>query len=468
MLTEKDYHKIIARRDPRWDGRFYFGVKTTRIYCRPVCPARPKPENIVIFRSAGEAERAGYRACLRCRPDFAPGNKTLFGTAGSVARAMRLIDSWTGDDLNVEALASSLGMTARHLRRLFDEHLGASPVEIIATRRLHFARQLLTQTNRPVAEIAAASGFRSVRRFNEAFKASFRRRPTDVRRGVRVAGSAETLRLRIPVRPPFDWKNTLAYLKRHETGGLERVDADSYTRYVPHGRAFARVRVTFDAKSPSLIVDSRGFALTDLRPVLLRLKSVFDADHNPAGLPKSAKGIRVPGGFDAFETAVAIVLGQLISTAQAKAKMDALVARFGRPAGADEDGFAVVGFPAPSVLRDAPVEEIGIPRMKARAIRALARLAERGGLPLLPGADPGEARRLLLSIDGIGPWTAEMIAMRCLGDSDAFPSGDLVVRRALDAKIADEAAWSSSRAYLTHVLWRDHSKIPARRKGRKR
>lgn len=444
-LSETDFKKIIRRRDPRYDGRFYFGVKTTRIYCRPVCPARPKPENILIFRSSAEAERAGYRPCKRCRPDTAPGSVFHGGTANTVGRALRLIGETPGDDLDVERLATSLGITDRHLRRLFDEQLGASPVEIMITKRLHLAKQLLAETDKPVTEIAFSAGFRSVRRFNEAFKQRYQV-PPGALRGTPFRGEG-ALALKLAVRAPYDWPTVIGYLRRHETVGLERVTDNEYLRHLGAGKKIGSVRVRFAGNH--LAVTLVDVPLTEVRGVLARVRVLFDTDHNPAHLPLVRDGIRVPGAFDPFEVAVSIILGQLVSTAQAKAKQQALVEKFGTRL---TDG--IFSFPSPAWLRDAPVEEIGITRGKAHAIRELARLVAAREISF-GAADPARTLARLAKVKGIGPWTLSMIAMRCLHDADAFPANDLIIARALKARLVAEDEWRSSRAYLTHFVWRD-------------
>jgi AraC family transcriptional regulator of adaptative response / DNA-3-methyladenine glycosylase II len=460
MPSVEELRTIIARRDRRYDGRFYFGVRTTRIYCRPVCPARPKVENITLFRSPSEAEQNGYRPCLRCRPDAAPGSKLLDGTLNTVSRALRIIQSTLDEELGVEALAATLGVSDRHLRRLFDEHLGASPIEIMTTQRLHFAKQALLETALPIAEIAYASGFKSLRRFNEAFKARYRTTPTGYR-GSRARGSGDddVVTLRLPVRPPYDWGVVLAYLGRHETYGIERVEDDAYTRYIPTGDGFGRLTVRLGPKADHLAVTFSGLGLADVRTALGRIRSLFDTSHDPASLPRGdgldPGGVRVPGSYDPFETAVSIVLSQLVSTVNAKARLAKLVQRFGKSLGIDR-GRPVLAFPDARTLADAPLEELGLTRAMAQALRSMAAAVADGALDFRAPVAFDVATAQLLAIRGVGPWTAAMIAMRCLGDPDAFPERDLIVQRALEGRLVDASAWAASRAYLVHCLWRDH------------
>jgi AraC family transcriptional regulator of adaptative response / DNA-3-methyladenine glycosylase II len=449
---EQNYRKIIERRDPRYDGRLYWGVITTRIYCRPICPARPKPENIRIFKSTTEAEKAGFRPCLRCRPDLAPGSQRWGGTAVSVARALRLMEEQSGEPLAVGELAAKLGMSDRHLRRLFLEHLGVSPVEIMVNRRLHLARQLIVETRQPLTAIAFAAGFQSIRRFNEAFQELYQRPPSAFRKdpGRDVEPG---LRLRLAVRPPYDWSTLLAFLRRHQTYGVESVNDSSYTRYIPQkDQPPGQLLVTFD--KDALQVEFQNIKLAALRPLMARLRHLFDADHNPKDLPqdstRSPDGIRIPGCFDAFEAAVSIILNQLVSAAHARQMMQRLVITYGHRLTEEE----IFAFPPPEVLKNAGLEAIGLTRQKAKAIRELSRLVDEGHLLLSGMADLAATRKILASISGIGPWTVELIAMRCLGDADAFPRKDLIVQR---TGVQDEKLWMSQRSYLTHIIWRDYA-----------
>jgi len=466
-LNDDALKAIIARRDRRFDGRLYFGVKTTRIYCRPVCPAKAKPENILIFRSPSEAENHGYRPCLRCHPDVAPGSRLLDGTMKTVSRALRIIHDSADENLNVESLACTLGVTDRHLRRLFDEHLGASPIEIMITQRLHFAKQTLQETALPVAEVAFASGFRSLRRFNEAFKSRYHSTPTEFRRRRGVA-SDDRVSLKIPIRLPYDWDTLLTFLKRHETYGIELIGGDTYRRFIPQGNTFGSVVIAHRPKQDYLSAQFIDVPLTEIRFVLARIKTLFDTDHNPANMPVTKplepRGIRVPASFDPFETAVSIILSQLVSTTNAKALLRRLVEQFGQKIG-EFSGQPVFAFPSPAVLATAKVEKVGMTQTRAAAIRELAKAVLAGAINFKAPMDFAVAERKHLGIKGIGPWTAAMVSMRCLGNPDAFPELDLIVRRALASNLVNPSQWATSRAYLTHCLWRDYGQTLTKTKG---
>ncbi len=448
-----DYKKIIRRRDLRYDGRFFFGVTTTKIYCRPACPARPLEKNMIIFRSASEAVLQGYRPCLRCRPETAPDSRILQGTANTVSRALKMMNGDLQKDFSIPKMAAALGVTDRHLRRLFEEHLGASPIEILTSKRLHFSCQLIAETTYPMTEIALSSGFQSVRRFNEAFKNLYRKNPTEFRKGRTFIDHG--LNLRLPVTKPFDWQMVLKYLKRHECYGVENVSDSTYTRFIPAGKSFSAVSVRYSETKSALLIQFTNVELTEIKDVLNRLKDLFDTDHNPVDLV-SKNGIRVPRSFSSFETAISIIFSQLVSTTQAKETLKKFVLQYGKKLGV-YDGAEVYRFPDSRQIVNAKLDQLGITQAKAHAIRELAKQVVSGAIQLNSFTDLKKTREKLLSIKGVGPWTVEMIAMRCLGDSDAFPSKDLIIHRAANGKMFEADQWVSQRAYLTHYIWSQFS-----------
>ncbi len=465
QLTSADYKQIILRRDPRYDGRLYFGVTTTKIYCRPVCPARPKPENIIIYKSTSEAEKAGCRACLRCRPDLAPGNKFINPGENIARNGLRLIEESTMGEQSVDSIASALGLSGRHLRRVFEEQFGASPIEIIQTRKLHLAKHLLLETREPITEIAFAAGFNSVRRFNEAFKTAYRMAPSKIRTEKRCkVHKGDGITLTLIVRKPYDFGSVLSFLKRHAARGIEIVTNNSYQRYVSDQKSYSTIKVTMNKKQDALLVNLRGFKLDQISPVLLTIRRMFDIDHNPAHLPVTPTirqtGVRVPGSFDPFEVAVSIILSQLVSIQQATGKLAALIEKFGTPINGED----IYSFPGPATLMVAEIEKIGITRSKANAIRVLSEMVHKGELGFSYSADLPETRKQLLAIKGIGPWTTEMIMMRCFGDADAFPESDLIIKRALDQNLVDEAMWKTNRSYMTHTIWNEFAETLSKRK----
>jgi AraC family transcriptional regulator of adaptative response / DNA-3-methyladenine glycosylase II len=462
-LTDQDYQKIIARRDPKYDGRFYFAVVTTGIYCRPICPARPKPENIRIFHCASQAESKGYRPCKRCKPDLAPQYRINSNQYSIVARAMEEIEktgfeALDGEDLNVANLAKFLNISARHLSRSFDEYLGVSPVSVINTRRLHLARQFLSQTSFKVTEIAFAVGFNSVRRFNESFKKTYHQTPSGFRKSSAQAPEADHYHMSMMVRMPYDWSYVLNFLKRHACYGTEEVIQDKYRRYIALEQGgYGIVEVSFNKNSKALDVTFSNLNLSEIKPILLSLRKMFDVDHNPAHLPENSlphKGVRIIGSFDAFETIVSIIMGQLITVGQALQKMKQLMEAYGR---AIDAGKGIYEFPEPKDLKDVELEIIGMTKVKAGAIREIARQLDEGEISLTSLSDIEATQKQLLKIRGIGPWTVDMAAMRVLYDANAFPAGDLIIRRAIDAGLAEPKDWATSMGYLTHVIWRDYA-----------
>jgi AraC family transcriptional regulator of adaptative response / DNA-3-methyladenine glycosylase II len=471
-------YRAMRARDARFDGRFFVAVRTTGIYCRPVCPApTPRRENCTFVACAAAAEEAGYRACLRCRPEAAPGTPAWQGSSATVMRALRLIEAGALDDSGVDALAAKLGVGDRHLRRLFATHLGASPHAVAATRRSHFAKQLIDQTSMPMAEIAFAAGFASVRRFNDAIRSTFGRPPRALRRTQRGRGAGDAgVELRLAYRPPYAWEDLLAFLAARAIPGVECVTDGVYRRSFRQDDAVGWLEVAPLPASNQLRVRVRAAGAPRLIDLARRLRALFDLGAAPdaiaaalrddAALAKAlraAPGIRVPGALDGFELAVRAILGQQVSVRGATTLAGRLVAQFGAKLPDDclppvSDGpVPTHEFPSPELLADADVASIGLPGARAAAIRALAREVARGGLRLEPAADPDAAREALLALPGVGEWTAAYVAMRALREPDAFPAGDLGLRRALGVAAGELArrseAWRPWRAYAAMLLW---------------
>jgi len=479
------YTALLAR-DPRFDGRFFVGVASTGVFCRPVCPARtPHRENCTFYRCAAAAQDAGFRPCLRCRPETAPGTPAWQGTHATVARALRLIEDGALDHAATDALAARLGVGERHLRRLFEQHLGASPAAVARTRRLLFARTLLTTTELPVSQVALAAGFGSLRRFNASFREVYGVTPRALRsraRGTR----AEALELRLSYRPPFDWEALLAFLDLRAIPGVEQVDleAGTYTRTIALGDAVGWLEARHDPARGKLVANVH---LSDPAPAIRvaeRLGRLFDLGCEPdaieshlendpllRGVLRKRPGLRLPGAFCGFELAVRVVLGQQVSVRGASTIAGRLVAAHGEPI--DDEGLAVRlggrtprAFPKPEVLASADLTGIGMPGARGRAVCALARAVVDGRLDLEGGADPAEARAALEALPGLGPWTASVIAMRALGEPDAFPESDLGLLRAAagsgerltPAALRKRAeSWRPWRAYAAIALWGSES-----------
>jgi AraC family transcriptional regulator, regulatory protein of adaptative response / DNA-3-methyladenine glycosylase II len=467
-IDTETLYLAFSTRDPRHDGRFYVGVTTTGIYCRPTCPARPKQENIRFFRSKAEAEKAGFRPCLRCRPDLSPTSIQWQGTAAVIARAFGMINRGEADGSKLSGLAERLGMTDRHLRRLFQQHLGASPLEVAISRRLHLARQLLSQTPLSITDIALASGFGSLRRFNDAFLTTYRRNPSEFRKlaaGAPVA--ADSITLRVPYIERYDWENLLRYFARHEVYGVDAVDGNCYLRHLKTTGGESLVRVEHLERSHCLQVSLTMSDFSEIRQLIDTVRCVFDVDHNPLQIELPAEcaeelqavlqcgeGIRVPGAFDPLETAISVILGQLVSTAQGRLNLRKLVERYGERSRVPHHPRLSHFFPTAAVLASEDLTSLGFTKVRANAIRLIAAACLDGTLDLSRTCDLGRTRKALLDIKGIGPWTVEMIALRCLGDTDAFPASDLVINRALEKFRLFPEQFSPWRSYLALAIWK--------------
>ena len=456
-------------RDARFDGKFFIAVTSTRIYCRPICPARsPKDENVRYFATAAAAQAAGFRPCLRCRPEASPGTPAWFGTSSVVSRALRLIGDGALDGETVEQLADRLGVTARHLRRLFVQHLGAAPIEVALTRRVHFAKKLIDETQLPIAQIAFAAGFGSLRRFNGEIRRTFSRTPTELRKVSRQRlDGAECYRFRLSYRPPYDWAQVIGFLAARATPGVELVKADCYQRTISIGSTGGTIAIAPADEGPALNLEVRFGDPRALLSIVERVRRMFDLGADPAliaeqlsgdvllrGAMAAHPGIRTPGAWDPFEVSVRAILGQQISVKAATTFAGRIADRWGTVSGSHRL------FPTPQQLADAPLEEVGIISSRASTLRALAR-AVRAGAIVFDGIATLDGLR---AIPGIGEWTAQYVAMRALNEPDAFPSGDLVLRRMAGGCSARELerrseAWRPWRAYAVMLLWqaaRDH------------
>lgn len=476
MLDAHRCYQALLSRDRRFDGHFFTAVKTTGIYCRPVCPAPPpKPANVVFYPCAAAAEEAGYRACLRCRPETSPGTPAWQGSSAVVARALRLLRTTDLEEVDADSLAARLGVGARQLRRLFARHLGASPMSVLRAQRLHFARVLLDETTAPIAEVAAAAGFGSLRQFNHAVRAAFGDSPSGLRRRRRRAVDVpgERIALRLAYRPPLDWDALVRFLAARAIPGVESVAARGYRRTVEVGGTAAMIEVEPAPDQPHLLLGCTVSDCSHLMALAQRARRLFDLDADPmlvaghlerspllASRVAAAPGLRVPGAWDPFELAVRAVLGQQVTVAGATTLAGRLVERWGRRVDLAENLTHL--FPRPQDLAEAEVESIGMPRARGATIRALAAAVASGDLALdaFRGLDDGLAR--LCALPGMGEWTAHYIAMRAYGEPDAFPASDLGLRRALGngggalaprevERLAEE--WRPWRAYAALHLW---------------
>ena len=463
-------------RDARFDGRFFIGVRSTRIYCRPICPVRAaKEENVRYFPSAAAAAESGYRPCLRCRPELSPDAPAWSGTSTTVSRALRLISESEMECEKVDLLASRLGIGSRQLRRLFVRHLGASPIAVMRTRRLHFAKKLIDETNLPMAQLAIVSGFGSVRRFNAAFRNTYKRTPTQLRRRAQVSSmrSDNEYLFRLNFRPPFRWKELLRFLADRAIRGVELVEHDSYCRTISLNGHSGTLRVSHDESDSALQVRISFSEPRWLFLIVERVRRMFDLSAAPreisahlasdpllVSLINAKPGLRVPGCWDGFELAVRAILGQQVSVVGANTLAGRLVKTFGT---ATSEGSPLPYlFPTPIDLAESDLTCIGLTRKRAETIRSLARAIRDGEFCFSLVADPDELRSQLRKIPGVGAWTAEYIAMRAIGDPDAFPVGDLALLRGSsmqsERELADRAeSWRPWRAYAAMYLWQAYA-----------
>jgi AraC family transcriptional regulator of adaptative response / DNA-3-methyladenine glycosylase II len=469
-------YEAVKSRDPRFDGWFFIAVRSTGIYCRPSCPAiTPKPENVQFFPSAAAAQQAGFRACKRCRPDAAPGSPEWDHRADVVARAMRLIADGVVDRDGVPGLAAALGYSVRQLQRLLVAEVGAGPIAIARAQRAQTARILIETTGISMADVAFASGFASIRQFNDTVQAVFATTPTELRRRARQrrpAGnntSTGHITLRLPFRRPLCPDNLFGHLATTAVPGVEEVRGGTYRRSLalPHGHGI----VELTPRDDHIACRFRLADLRDLTTATARCRWLLDLDADPhaidaqlaadpilAPLVETHPGRRVPRCVDGAELALRAVLGQQVSTAAARTTAGRLVVAHGAPI-EDAAGALTHLFPTPAALRDAA---LAAPEGRRRTLAAMAAALDAGHLVLDPGADRAEALAVLDRLPGVGPWTTQVIAMRALGDPDAFPVSDLGIRHAAAALglpstpaalAARSTPWRPWRAYATQHLW---------------
>ena len=474
-------YRAVAAHDARFDGAFFIGVTSTGIYCRPVCRVKtPRRENCRFFAHASQAEGAGFRPCLRCRPELAP--QTLAWSAQDASallaqHAARLLDSpdaWGDEVPSVAGLAARLGVSDRHLRRVFEAELGVSPMDWLQTRRLLAAKQLLADTRLPVAQVALAAGFASLRRFNAAFAAQYRMSPTALRRDGSEAKPGDGIAVTLGYRPPYDVREMLQFLQQRGIAGVEQIDQSTHTvartlRLDDDTRGWIACR--FEPEQHRVQVRVADSLAPQLPRVIARVRAWLDLDADPAAIHAvlgadfpALAGLRVPGTLDGFELAVRAVVGQQVTVAAARTLTTRLVERFGTPLATPIDGLTRL-FPSPAALAAASGDELGqlgLVRQRQAAIHALAQAVSSGQIRLHAGADVAATMDALKALPGIGAWTADYIALRALRWPDAFPAGDVALQKALSpdgqrltARAAEGRAerWRPWRAYAVIRAW---------------
>ncbi|QWF24682.1 helix-turn-helix domain-containing protein [Nocardioides sp. LMS-CY] len=481
-LDPESCYRAVKSRDRRFDGVFYTAVRTTGIYCRPSCPARtPALHNITFHPSAASAQAAGYRACKRCLPDATPGSPDWDVAATAAGRAMRLIADGVVDREGVEGLADRVGYTSRHLGRILTAELGAGPLALARARRAQTARVLIETSDLTYADIAFAAGFSSVRQFNDTIREVYDSSPTDLRgrRGGRPATGVVTMRL--AVRTPYSGRALLDFLALRAVPGVEAAGEGWYARtlVLPRGTGTVRLELPDELESNRTAFVTATFALEDLRDTSAateRVRRLLDADCDPvavadafAGDPvigplvREWPGLRVPGHVDGHEIAVRAVLGQQVSVAGARTTAERLVAEHGRPLARPVDGLTHL-FPDAATLAGLDPEDLPMPRARGRALIELCAALADGTIALDRGPDRDDVRRALLAIPGIGPWTADYVALRALGHPDVFLPTDVGIRNALRSLGRDPVeavglaeGWRPWRSYAQMYLWQTHN-----------
>jgi AraC family transcriptional regulator, regulatory protein of adaptative response / DNA-3-methyladenine glycosylase II len=484
VFMDQDNRRLftaLTARDSRFDGVFFVGVTSTDVYCRPICPAKtPKETNCRFFDTPQEAEQAGFRPCLRCRPELAPGSAPV-DDAQRIAQLIvqRLEEGHLDGKAGLEEIADQFELSSRQIRRIVQKELGVPPIQLLLTRRLLLAKQLLTETTLPITEVAFASGFSSLRRFNDAFNRRYGMPPTRLRMkatdDAAAIAESQTSTLQLSYRPPYDWKGILAFLGARALKGIEHVTDSSYSRTVHLGAAKGWIRVTQSQKKHALMVEFTH-TLTPVLPALLsRVRALFDLNARPdliaKHLSKDARlrsavkanpGLRVPGAFNGFEMGLRAILGQQVTVKAATTIACRFVEAFGEPI---VTPFAELNrlTPGPAEVAAASVDDIarhGIVAARCKSIIALAKGQGGDGLCLDGGAhhNPDDSIKRLVELPGIGQWTAHYIAMRALRWPDAFPKEDIAVRNNLGGVTAKEAetlsqSWRPWRSYAVMHVW---------------
>lgn len=472
MKKEDIYFQAMKTRDHRFDGKFFVGVKTTGIYCRPICPAKPKRENVEFFQSHIEAEKAAYRPCLRCRPESAPRSSAWIGKSAVVQRAVKVLHSQDVMDIDEERFAEQFGVSARHLRRLFVDEIGKTPKQLSFENRLNLSRKLITETALPISEIAFASGFSSIRRFNDAFKDRFKKAPREIRRD-KVARK-EGLKVSISYRPPFDFLGLLSSYENHRVGNLEWFQDGKMHRVIAmHGKV-GHIAISNNTEKSQLVVEVHFPDTSAIHTIITKVRHLFDLDSDPViiandlelnttlkKLIKKFPGVRLPSGWDAFEVSISTILGQLVSVERGRALVHDLIELTGTDSKYVVNGTSVKLFPTPQQIMKADLSRLKTTGQRKQTLVDFSTAIYNGSLSLESTQDVNEFHKKILTIKGIGPWTAQYIALKALRDTDSFPASDLILARALALQPKNSMEplrpW---RGYAAALFWRSHSVTP--------
>ncbi|QDK44547.1 DNA-3-methyladenine glycosylase 2 family protein [Bdellovibrio sp. ZAP7] len=479
MKRDDIYYQAMLARDPRFDGKFFVGVKTTGIYCRPICPAKPKRENTEFFANSHLAEAAGYRPCLRCRPESAPQSPAWMGKSATVQRALKVLNSSEVLEFNEDDFAEKFGVSARHLRRLFIDEIGKTPKQLAFENRLNLSRKLIVETSLPITEVAFAVGFGSIRRFNDAFKERFKKAPREIRRNRTFEKNG--LQISLPYRPPFDYEGLLNTYRNHRIGNLEWFDGDKMTRVVSFGKQVGQISISNIPEKSSLLVEIDFPDTSAIHSILHRVRSMFDLDSDPVMIAnalerdskikrmlKSYPGIRMFSGWDAFEISIGAILGQLVSIEFGRTLVHDLIEIAGSDSGLERDGKTIKLFPTPAQILEADLSALKTTGIRKQTLKEFSKAVVEGRLSLDSTQDIEQFQKSVLAIRGIGPWTAHYIALKALRSTDTFPASDLILNRALQHHsqevISQMSPW---RGYVAALFWRTYSENLSKKKKRK-
>lgn len=478
MEKEDIYYKAMLARDHRFDGKFFVGVKTTGIYCRPICPARPKRENVEFFNNRLEAEKAGYRPCLRCHPESAPMSPTWIGTSAVVKRAIKMLHNQETLDFDEDKFAAIFGVSARHLRRLFVEEVGKTPKQLSSENRLNLSRKLIIETDLPITEIAFASGFSSIRRFNDAFKERFKKNPTEIRRNKIKDHNGLTISL--AYRPPFNFESLLYSYTVHRIGRLEWFEDNKMHRIVEFGGKIGQITIGNDPKNSQLLLNIDFPDTSMIHIIVSRVRALFDLDSDPVIIansleidPKIKKilkkhsGIRIPSGWDPFEIGIGTILGQLVSLERGRSLVSDLIELTGKDSGIVVDGVSVKLFPTPKDIVTGNLQSLKTTTARRNALIEFSRSVMEGRVSLEPTQDVDAFIKNVMSIKGIGKWTADYMALKVLRSTDVFPATDLILARVLELHPAEIISRMSPwRGYAAALFWREYS-VPLKKNNKK-
>lgn len=470
MLSSDHYYRAVLSHDRRFDGVFFVGVSSTGIYCRTVCTVKtPRQENCRFYPSAAAAELAGYRPCLRCRPELAPGEAKIDAVGRLAAAAASQIEDGALTEKSLSELALTLKISDRHLRRVIQQEFGVAPIQLAQTQRLLLAKRLLTDSNLAIADVAFASGFNSVRRLNTLFQNRYHLNPTQLRKTAHLP--QDTIRCELAYRPPLNWQALLSFLKAGAIAGVEVIECDRYQRTVEINQHQGWIQVSLIPQQDKLQVELSTSLIAVILPILRRVKALFDLAANPTLIAEhlsdliTLPGLRVPGAFEGFEVAVRVILGQQVSVKAATTLMSRFVKSFSRSI---ETPIAELTHltPTPAQIAQLSVQDLtalGIIQTRAKSIIELAQALTNGTINLDPYQDERVIAQLK-TLPGIGDWTAQCIAMRVLAYPDAFPHGDLGLRRALSVEKPTQVlqlaeAWRPWRAYAAMYLWQSLEQV---------